>query len=260
MKATRKNLTWPIFIISLPDCTDRREPLIKDLNKAGLDFQIFPAVDAREGVPNEYEHMIDRDGAILALRREMSEGEFGCALSHQLIYKKVIDNGLPGAIIFEDDARLMPQAGRALTSNFFSRYDFTQFNYGFARIPRFALTRKTETDEVSTIRLLCNSGLASGYAVSRRGCKYISQTSLRLTLPADWPCDLRPIKPRITLPKLVTAPQQNIAQSTVAASRKEKKEAMDKLAISKQKISTAQARNPRSKILKHFAWLYSNSL
>ena len=261
MKATKKTLTWPIFIISLPDCTDRRAPLVSDLREAGLEFEIFPAVDARQGVPAEFEQMIDRDGATLALHRKMSDAEFGCALSHQLIYQKVVGMGLPGAVILEDDARLTPEAARAISTGFFEKYNFTQFNYGFARIPRFAVTSKEETEEISTIRLLCNSGLASGYAVSRKACEFISRHSIPLKLPADWPCDLRRLNPRITVPRLVSAPQEVLTQSTLMADRdRSRKEGCLASELEPEGNLIKKKKNPQSVFLKNFGWIYAKTL
>ncbi|MGY6587764.1 MAG: glycosyltransferase family 25 protein [Wenzhouxiangella sp.] len=254
-------LIWPIFVISLSDCVERRAALGSDLKKAGLQFEVFPAVDARNGVPAQYEIMIDRRGSLLSLGREMSEAEFGCALSHHIVYKRVIDMGLPGAVIFEDDARLLPGAGPALHSRFFEKYDFTQFNYGFARIPRFGISKKQETGNVSTIRLLCNSGLASGYAVSRRACKFICKESLPLVLPADWPCDLRYLKPRITMPKLISSPEEIISQSTLMAARNSSRsKAYCPHDSGIKRLPTTKSKNPTSLLLKVLGWAYAKTL
>ena len=98
------NNKWNVFVISLQDAVRRRDRLIGQLNSAGLDYEIFDAVDGRQGLPSAYEHMVDRKAMIAEFGRVLTDAECACAISHQLVYNEIIKRGLKGAVILEDDA------------------------------------------------------------------------------------------------------------------------------------------------------------
>lgn len=250
--------TWPIFIISLPDAEGRRSSLVETLKSAGLRYEIFQAVDARKGVPAKYENMIDLSGMKKRFGRLMSDPEIGCALSHQLIYKEVLDEALPGAVVFEDDAQLINNAEQFLQTGFYKQYDFVQLEHGFARIPRFGLTRRMESVGLDTVRLLRNSGMASAYALSAKASQFIVKNSLPLTLPADWPCDLRPLNPRITVPQLATSPKEIEGHSILMKERRRLK-SFGRSSIYESQFNKNK-RNPQSIVLAKLGWLYSATI
>ena len=55
-------------------------------------------------------------------------------------------------------------------------------------------------------RIVANAFLTTGYAVSRRASQYILDHALPLSLPSDWPCDLRPMRPAVCMPRIVFHP------------------------------------------------------
>ncbi|WP_427939396.1 glycosyltransferase family 25 protein [Achromobacter marplatensis] len=79
-------------MISLPDCADRRRRISGCLDGLGLSFDFVDAVDGRNGIPDEFESMIDREGGAAVIPfseppriRPLTDSEFGCALSHILV-------------------------------------------------------------------------------------------------------------------------------------------------------------------------------
>ncbi|MEL7027449.1 MAG: glycosyltransferase family 25 protein, partial [Pseudomonadota bacterium] len=100
---------WPIFIISLRDATERRNAVTRRLSAIGLTGQFIDAVDGRNGLPSEFETLIDRASAAAHFHRDLSDAEFACAFSHRRVYQRILDDGLEGAIVLEDDA--VPQPG-----------------------------------------------------------------------------------------------------------------------------------------------------
>ena len=108
---TVNNTAWPIFVISLKDATERRENITKQLNDCNLPFSIMDAIDGRKGLPAPFEPMVDRDPSRSRISRGLTDGEFACALSHMAVYRHVVENNLPGAIVLEDDAILTPLFG-----------------------------------------------------------------------------------------------------------------------------------------------------
>lgn len=251
---------WPIFVISLADHSHRREPLLDQLALTELRYELFPAVDARLEVPKEYRNLICEAGTLYHFGRPMTNGEYGCALSHHLIYRLVCEKRLRGAVIFEDDARLAPGADQLLKLRFYERYDFVQFNYGFARVPRLGIGRHKITKGLVTERALANSGLASAYALSRKACEHMIKESIPLTKPADWPCDLRPLKPRLTVPKLADAPVEDPCQSSLMGARLAAKfSAFSRERIHQPITEVRRAKNQQSWLLRRFGWCYAKT-
>ena len=93
-----------VIILSLEDAVERRAPLITGLETHDIPYEIWRAIDGRNGLPPEYETMIDRDAAREYLKRDMGNAEFACALSHHFIYLAVLERDLDMAVILEDDA------------------------------------------------------------------------------------------------------------------------------------------------------------
>lgn len=99
-------LPTSIFVINLPGQSDRRISISTQLDSTGLGYEIVPAVDGRKLSSEELGAHYRRDSVEAGVRREMTLGEIGCALSHQSVYRRMIEQGLPWAVIVEDDARL----------------------------------------------------------------------------------------------------------------------------------------------------------
>lgn len=91
------------FVINLPEQAARREQLGARLAALGLDFEIVDAVDGRKLASGT---LAARYDAVRAARdyREMSPSEIGCALSHLEVYRRIVSDRLPLALVLEDDA------------------------------------------------------------------------------------------------------------------------------------------------------------
>jgi glycosyl transferase family 25 len=88
------------FVINLERSIDRKIILEERAKKVGLNIEFIKAVDGRELSEAEVKlHTRPLNYAFL-------RGEVGCALSHQKIYKKIIDDNIPYALILEDDITL----------------------------------------------------------------------------------------------------------------------------------------------------------
>ncbi|MCS0590472.1 glycosyltransferase family 25 protein [Massilia norwichensis] len=99
----------PTFIISLPKDAHRREQLGKQLQDLALPFSVIQAVHGKSLSSEELDASYDRDKAIALFNRELSKGEIGCALSHLSIYRKMVEEDIPYALILEDDARILDE-------------------------------------------------------------------------------------------------------------------------------------------------------
>lgn len=137
MSSGHDETPWPIFVISLAAAQERRRAISAQLQALGLPFILFDAIDARQGVPPEYEALIDRAGTQRNLGRPMSSGEYGCALSHLLVYRRICEEGLPGAIVLEDDAVVGPAFKSFVDQQAYRSAPFIQLDHLHARIWAF---------------------------------------------------------------------------------------------------------------------------
>jgi len=109
----------PLYVVNLESQPERRRFMEAQLVALPEGFRIewIRAVDGR--ALSEEEIRADYDPAI-ALRttgRPLNRGEIGCALSHRLIYRKMLEREEPFAVVLEDDVALserFPEAVFAL--------------------------------------------------------------------------------------------------------------------------------------------------
>lgn len=212
-------MPWPIFIISLADAHERRRRIMDQCRSFGLMAEIVDAVDGRSGLPSEYEGRIDRAGAkAYDLGRKMTDGEFACALSHQMIYERILRDDLPGAVVLEDDAILTPEFAEFVRDQGYLAADFIQMDYAGARCHRFR--RNYNFNGVRLVQLARTCALTTGYALSVAAAEYIISRSHPLRGPADWPTDITPLHPLITVPRLVYQPSNKDTSSDLEIERR----------------------------------------
>ncbi len=208
---------YPIFIISLADAENRRKPLLDQLTEQGLDWEVFHAIDAQNGVPDQYEPLINREKSYKRMRRAMTEGEYGCALSHRAVYEKIIDDDLPGAIILEDDAILHSQFGDFIRTDDLTYADMFIFDYLRVSVSRWQ--KRISVFDIELHKVLARPTRATGYSLSKQGAKKMLKATTPITHAADWPCDLYDIGAWATFPKLINHPDDDAETSSLERER-----------------------------------------
>lgn len=88
------------FIINLKHSLERREKMESQLLKLNIAHEFIEAVDGRKMTE------VERNNVTRELNYAFLPGEVGCALSHQKIYKKIINENIEAALILEDDVIL----------------------------------------------------------------------------------------------------------------------------------------------------------
>lgn len=108
-----------LFVINLARSPDRRQFMSEQLLRLGLPFDVFRAVDG---------HTLT-DGDLVAYNREkrlrsfgddLTPTEIGCYLSHYRLYRKIVTERIPRAVVFEDDTEIsddLPAILRALENS-----------------------------------------------------------------------------------------------------------------------------------------------
>lgn len=211
---------WPIFVISLTDAAARRAAISERLGALGLAHEIVDAIDGRRGLPGEYEAMVDRPGTKAGFGRAMSDGEYACALSHLSVYRLMAERGLPGAIVLEDDAIPGPLFPVFLRDRVFEKAELIQLDHHDARIRRWG-GRRERAQGFVLAEWAEKAILATGYSLTARAAAHILAHALPLRAPADWPCDLMPLRPMVALPRIVEHPELTPEQSTLHGDRLE---------------------------------------
>lgn len=91
-----------VFVINLEQQPKRRALMTAQLDAAGMRGEIIQAVDGRRLSPSELSMHLDSGGGEQH-EYPLTRGEIGCALSHQIAYRRIIDQRLPWGVVMEDD-------------------------------------------------------------------------------------------------------------------------------------------------------------
>ena len=123
-----------IFVINLPRSHARREAMIQESEKYDLNIKFFDAVDGGElTVADKKRLLYNPDNNLL------TNSEIGCALSHIMLYRKIVEEGIPFALILEDDVgfdfdpRPLLAAIEAYGANECAVYNFAHWHKTFTR-------------------------------------------------------------------------------------------------------------------------------
>ncbi|EAH6868987.1 glycosyltransferase [Campylobacter lari] len=93
-----------IFIINLERACDRKEYIQNLCKKYNLDFEIISAIDGKQLSKDYISQMTDKNLSLHFIKRELTLGEIGCALSHKKCFERMFELELNECIILEDDA------------------------------------------------------------------------------------------------------------------------------------------------------------
>ena len=210
---------WPIFVLTLPGDGLRRSPLISELDRLELPYQLFFGIDGRAGLAPEHAALTDPAIAQARLGRPMTNGEMACALSHRSIYQHIIDNELPGAIVLEDDAQLQPGFAEFIRSLDYQHVPMVLMDFAFGRaIP--VLRKKVTSGELR--RAAVQATVTTAYTLSADAATKLFAACTPVSHPSDWPCELYDLGAWLMVPRLVMhdAPGQRVSHLDRERARK----------------------------------------
>jgi glycosyl transferase family 25 len=90
----------PCFVVSLKRSLDRRAHIAAEFAREGVPFAFIDAIDAMEINPQRITSP--------SLGHPLVAGDIACTMSHGRAMQTMLDQGYDRAIIFEDDATLIP--------------------------------------------------------------------------------------------------------------------------------------------------------
>jgi glycosyl transferase family 25 len=94
----------PVFVINLDRSVDRLAHIGAELARVHMSFERVAGVDGRLVPPDLRPQFLDGDNPL----GRLSDGEIGCYASHLKAHQRILSEGLPYALVLEDDARLTP--------------------------------------------------------------------------------------------------------------------------------------------------------
>lgn len=172
-----------IFIINLKESTDRRQYMIEEMKKLNIQYEFFDAINGKN-IKN-IDKIYDKETAIKVYGRELKLGEIGCAMSHLLIYKKMLEENIEQALIFEDDI---------IIANDFNKV-FSQIlkleNNGIILLGQSDSKLKTKIyfqsiSQHHKLKKIFNSGYgAYGYLICKKAAEKIYANNFPITQPID---------------------------------------------------------------------------
>ena len=207
---------WPILILTLDGDEARRQPLLDRLDAAGLPWRLFMGVDGRRGLPEQALPLIDRAAAERRLKRPMTEAEFACALSHRGIYQSILEQGLAGAGVLEDDAILQPDFADFLQAGHHRVETMALLDYRFGRALPW---QKRRAGRWMLYRAAQRATLTSAYTVSRTSAADLLAATTPVSFTADWPADLHDLGAWLVVPRVADHNEPGQGPSHLAGSR-----------------------------------------
>lgn len=104
------------FVISLAGATLRRRHMDAQMAHLGSPFEYFDGIDGRLLTDDEVSRVYDDARARKTFWGPLNRGEIGCALSHIGIWRKLVDEDIPHALVLEDDAVIDPSAAEVVAA------------------------------------------------------------------------------------------------------------------------------------------------
>lgn len=103
-------------IINMAASTDRMASVVTRLDTVGLGWQRFEAVAPASAAAAQAHPLYRGEQARRLFGRDLSRGEIGCYLSHLGAMRAALADGVPVALILEDDAVPLAGAGPAVAA------------------------------------------------------------------------------------------------------------------------------------------------
>jgi glycosyl transferase family 25 len=175
------------FIINLPRDVKRRELIIDDMEKYNLNFSIIEAVDGRIFSDEDVKKYYNEKKSIQLFNNKLNLGEIGCALSHIKVYEKMVAEGIPSAVIMEDDVCIVDDKIDELLRNLEEKYpaDFpvvVLLNY----VERYVSNKDDIIiNEKSTLHDSYRGVGACGYFITKAAAKILAENMFPVYVVAD---------------------------------------------------------------------------
>jgi glycosyl transferase family 25 len=173
-----------IFVINLARRPDRMAAMAAQLERLGLIYERFDAIDARTADPIALNAPFASQGAMA----ELTPGDKACTTSHMHLWRRIASGSESHAVILEDDVRLCDAARRFLSTD-----DWIPPAAGLIKLERFGdpdqLTvvakPATKVLDRSVAPLLSRHPGSGAYIISREKAALLAALTQKIDLPID---------------------------------------------------------------------------
>jgi len=206
-----------IFVINLEKDIKRRESILAQMERLSISFEFFKGYYAKEMSKEEISKHYDKKKTYRNLCLELVPAQIGCALSHVMLYKRIIDQNIDVACVFEDDV-ILPDGIMDSLNFIIAKMSKT--------IPQIFLLSPVETNgiveyqsEHFSIEKYKNGFFTSAYVLNKAAAKSLLKNLYPISNVADcWPYIQRHnfVDLYGTNPGLVEQDQETFGSSTNA--------------------------------------------
>lgn len=192
MRQLEKSTIPPIFVINLERSPERREHMCAQLEHYQLDYEFFNAIDG-ECLSDEMLSWYDD-----SLRektqwfpRKLTKNEIACAISHLLIYEKLVKENIQAAIVLEDDVVINDDFYQIMNRQalFPKAYELLYYHHGKAKYyptcrkiyKNYKIVRYRRQSKYSKRSIT----YTSAYQITRDGAFKLLRHGYPIAMPAD---------------------------------------------------------------------------
>lgn len=180
------------FVVNLKRDTQRRRHMRRLCERVGLEVEFIEAVYGQEIPDIDFYIQQNKAETVRLLGRELTPGEIGCAMSHQKIYRKMMDENIGFALILEDDIEFEEEGFVELVGTLLDRegeWEIVLLGYsGGGNRQHWDVHRQDETHLAGpyTSARLNQQGYGTyGYLVTLQGARKLYAQSTSYILPID---------------------------------------------------------------------------
>ena len=176
----------PTFVVNLRKDIFRREWMESQLrNEKSLAVNFIDAVDGRLIGEDYLKSIYDRSFVIANEGRDFTRDEIGCSLSHNKIYREIIEKDINFALILEDDAWLSPHISDVVLEAI-SKIDSEEPAVILLTVAKSYLSRPTVLRCGSyDVKLAYQAWGTLGYLINKSAAKKISEINMPVRYSAD---------------------------------------------------------------------------
>ena len=169
--------SYPVYFINLDKHVQRRAFMEAQFDHLGLPLIRMPGALGED--PEVRRH------AALAWYASLTHGQIGCFESHRRFWKRVLDEGLPGALVLEDDVAVASDFGRwRFPASVLETCDIIKIDQ--SRQVCCYGTQAVSLSEERALRRYLGTEFATGcYFVTNKGAEKLYRASRKYFLPVD---------------------------------------------------------------------------
>lgn len=179
------------YIINLERSVTRREHILREVEKCGLDYELVKAIDGSALSEDELELLCDMD-TVRRAPEWLNRGIIGASLSHLSTYKKILEEGHEIALILEDDM-ILPDNFQEIISNVeknIRNNEIVSLYYFSFKPCLLSKAGAVKLDEKYSMYYPMDCGQAvsaGGIVITREACKSLVKVIPPIRLgPDDW--------------------------------------------------------------------------